>query len=941
MKNILSDIIKFILVAVFATGGFTSLNAQKKDKGIDSGIHTSLYYSDKAEDLENANSWEAAKRIIDEGLKHYPDDPELLYLNGKYYYFAQRDLQKARYNLVKALQENDQQLGAKRVLVDVEQDSRHYSSAICYINELLEQQPYDRDLWRRKIDLYRKTGNKVEAEAALERLARIYPNDTIIRRELQVLSRENWNKRLSSTTLAERAATLEGLVNSEPDNLDYYMELSDVYIKMGDYQKSLNTAKRGLNRFPKNAWLVRRVANLMSEEGLYSRALMFLKENQQTGVIYDNMLRDAANDARMKDPYEMYGRLYLATGDRDALNYLLNTSLTRGYYDDALEYLSQAYKLEGRTVSLLIKEYELQKRMGNQGKAEVLLNELFSKNPKDDDLRGEYVAMQMALATIDEEQQDWPRAYERLTNASKSMEIGSDQWIATIARRINILGIMGRDDEARRLYAEASVDDPVNRGRFAAAYQDIVAKQIKQYIEDEKYESAYRLGQNLLGTIYDSEVGLRTCINMAQTLKLNDQFYKYAELGYEYYPDQPYFIIKQGVALQQQGRYAKALKILNPQKPGELYPTQQLINPYAGITEDFATLLIRNKMPDLAIEKIDEALKFDPDNTELGFLKGLAYEQLKEYGKAYNFQTRNYIPNNAEQEEWIQHWRYLNFRSLKNHFDLSYTSGFFDNRSENLSTIAHMYSLAELSYSHLWKNTTLTIGANYKGTDGYSGFGYYETGGSGIEGWAELSQMLPHGWNMTLSGAYGTKFFNKASANLSFTAYLQKGWSLGLKGSYRLTPPVFLYDKDKAWDGDYKRRNLLMVGPRISKEWERVGLHLYADLISLDFVKDFYYNISLKSKFFVNNDGVSSVGASVGMGSFPELAFFDQSTMNGISNRNAMVGVDGNYLITKNLYVSLAGAWNTYYSPVFTEEGKPVDSYRNIYSISLSLHIAF
>lgn len=941
--SIIYNFIKPVLLTwlIFFMGTVSVSAASKEEEGLKGEIHTSLYYSSRAEDLENSNSWEAAKRLIDEGLKHYPNDPELLYLNGRYYYYAQRNLQKSRYNLVKALQENDQEYGARRLLIDVEEDSRHYSSAICYINELLEQQPYDRDLWRRKIALYRKTGNKVEAEDALARLARIYPNDTIIRRELSLLSRENWNRRLSTTTLAEKAATLEGLVNNEPDNLDYYMELSDVYIKMGDYASSLNTVKRGLTQFPGNSWLVRRAANLMSEQGLYTRALMFLKENRQGGTYYNNMLREAANDARLKDPYEMYGRLYDATGDKDALTYLLNISLSRGYYDDALRYLNEAYKLEGRTSNLLIKEYELQKRMGHQGKAEVLLNELLGQNPLDDELKDEYITMQLTLATLDEEQQDWQGAYDRLTNATNAMHPGNDQWVATMARRIGLLGVMGKDEEARKLYVTASVEDIDNRHRFAAAYEDIVAKAIKQYIEDERYESAFRLGQNLLGTIYNSETGLRTCINMAQTLHLDQQFYKYAQLGYDYYPDSPYFIIKQAVALQEQGRYAEALKILNPQKEGEEYPQQQLINPYAGVTEDFASMLLKNKMPDLAIEVIDNALKFDPDNTELGFLKGLAYEQLKEYGKAYQFQTHNYVPNNAEQEEWIQHWRYLNYRSLKNHFDISYTSAFYDDRGDNLSTIAHMYSLAELSYSHLWKNTTLTVGANYKGTDGYAGFGYYETGGSGVEGWAEVSQMLPRGWNMTLSGSYGTRFFNKIGANLAFTAYLRKGWSLGVKASYRLTPPIFLYDKYKSWDGTYKKRNLLMLGPRVAKEWEKVGLFLNADLISFDLIKNFYYNVSLKSKFFINNDGISSVGASIGVGSFPELTFFDQSTMNGVSNRNAMVGVDCNYLLSKNLYISLAGVWNTYYSPVFTDEGYPVDSYKNIYSITLSLHIAF
>ena len=929
-----------LLVFLFLVAPFATPQAFAK-KGDNDEFHTSLYYSSRAEDLENANSWEAAKKEIDAGLEHYPDDPELRYLNGRYYYHARHDLTKARYNLVRALQESDHHWGARRLLVDVEEDSKHYSSAICYINELLEQQPYDRGLWRRKIALYNTMGNHVEADAALERLARIYPNDTTIRRELSLLHRETWNKRLSNTNLAEQASTLEGWINQEPENLDYYLELSDIYIKMGDYDKAASAAKRGLVVHPRSPRLVQRVASLMSEQGLYTRALMYLKENRVGGRLYENAMREAANDARLRDPYDMNGRLYNQTGDKDALTYLLNTALTRGYYDDAVVYLADAYRLEGRTTDLLLKEYELQKRMGYKGQAEILLKELFAKNPLDGGLKDEYIAMQLELANIDEEQQDYEDAYDRLTLASEQMEVGSDAWAAAISRRIGLLGILGRDDEARRLYGSASVDDPIRRKRFANAYEEIISKKIKQLIEDERYAEALKMAEELLSTIYDSETALRACINMSQTLKKKQDFYKYAQKGYDFFPDQPYFIIKQAVALQEQDRYIEALNILNPQKPGEDYPRQQLINPFAGVTEDFAVMLIHNKMPDLAIYRIDMALDYDPDNTELKYLKGLAYEQLKDFKQAYDLQSRNYNPSNAEQRDWEEHMRYLKFRSYSNRLDISYTSAYYDTRDEDLASVGHMYSLASLAYSHLWKRHTMTLQTNYKASDGYNAIGGYESGGIGLEGILQWDIILNHRWSMMINGSYGTKMFNKFGGNLSFTVDVGRGWGLSLKGGFRRTLPMYLYDHHEGeWIEGYKRYNLFMVSPSVEKSWEKVKLTANVDLISLD-LTNFYYNTTLKGKFFVNDDNISSVSALIGFGSFPELTFFDQTTMNGITNMNAMVGVEGIYLITKNLYIGVGGTWNTYYNPSFTNDGYAVDSYRNIYSVNVSLHLAF
>ena len=114
-------------------------------------------------------------------------------------------------------------------MVDVEDASKHYSSAICYINELLEFQPYDRDLWRRKISLYRKLKNNLEADAALERLARIYPNDSVVRRDLMKLHRNSIEKLMKKSNAEDAAQELEKWLDMDPDNLEYYLQLMGIY----------------------------------------------------------------------------------------------------------------------------------------------------------------------------------------------------------------------------------------------------------------------------------------------------------------------------------------------------------------------------------------------------------------------------------------------------------------------------------------------------------------------------------------------------------------------------------------------------------------------------------------------------------------------------------------------------------------------------------------
>ena len=54
------------------------------------------------------------------------------------YWFHEKNYDKSRYHLVKAIDDNYNNVNAKHLLVDVEDITENYSSAICYVNELLE-----------------------------------------------------------------------------------------------------------------------------------------------------------------------------------------------------------------------------------------------------------------------------------------------------------------------------------------------------------------------------------------------------------------------------------------------------------------------------------------------------------------------------------------------------------------------------------------------------------------------------------------------------------------------------------------------------------------------------------------------------------------------------------------------------------------------------------
>lgn len=921
----------FSVAGIFTAGSKNEVEKQENAR----------YYAQRAENFEESGTWEAAKREIDEGLEYYPNDPDLRYLNGRYYYYAQGDLNQARYNLIKAIQENDQHYQAKRVLVDVEDDSKHYSSSICYINELLEFQPYDRDLWRRKIALYNKIGQRQEADEALQRLARIYPNDSIIRRDLANRTRENWNQRLQKSSLNDAAVDLESWLDIDPGNLDYYIELVNIYYNMGQTERAIGTANRGLQYFKGNQELIRKAASMMAEMGNYTRALAFLRANRNTGPFYNQLLKEAAADNRMRDPYESNGRLYEATKDNDALTYLINTSVVRGYYPDAIDYLNIAYKKFGKTPELLMKQYGLERRFGFNDKALKILEQLYEADPKDSTVMTDYADMMLTLTDHDMETEQWHDALEHISKVYKMMKPDTVKWPSVVSREIIILGHLNQLDSARNLYVQASDTMPRYRERFAYAYEEVAANRLKALIDNEEYTKALEEAQELLKIVPDSEAALRTCINMSQTLNRQDLFEYYAHLGYEKFPNSPYFIVKEAAALQQSGKNDEALALLKPDQYHDEYINPQLMNAYSGVSEEFATHLLDEKMPEEALERIDTALMYDSNNKDLLYLKGRAYEQLKDYGKAWEYQTRYYNPSNAEQQDWQQHMRYLKWRSFKDRISASYTAAYYNSSNGETNSIAHLYSIASLTYSHLTARNTYTGQISYKGRDGYRDEVNYDSGGFGLEFLFQWDHVFNHRWSGFANVSYGTKFFNLLGLNLgaSYTN-LKNGWVPSLKLGFRYTAPTYIVDKNDATQIDYKRYFIGILTPSIEKSWDRIKASASVDLIGMK--TGFYYNIGLKGKIFVNNDNVSSVGVLAGFGSFPELAFFDQTGSNTLSHTNAMVGIEGMYLVTNNFAISLNGNWNTYYYPVRLNFDQPMrDSYRNVFSINIGLHVAF
>src|SRR5690606_37404825 len=198
-----------------------SLNAQTKiainDKE-DIVTQINQFYAD--------GSWEKGKDLAYENLKKYPKDSDLKMLIGKYH-LHHKDYDKARLELNRSIRFNQENVDSRHLLVTVETETGRYSSAICYVNELLEVNPYWKGLWRKKIGLYRMQGNAIEADRLQKRINQIFPNDSVLKSDYRYQLEVQANANRKSGDMDKAIQLSKELVTEYPENINNYLNAAN------------------------------------------------------------------------------------------------------------------------------------------------------------------------------------------------------------------------------------------------------------------------------------------------------------------------------------------------------------------------------------------------------------------------------------------------------------------------------------------------------------------------------------------------------------------------------------------------------------------------------------------------------------------------------------------------------------------------------------------
>ena len=954
-------------------------------------IHLPDYYDTTVRAAFKRGNWEGGKRLLDEGLKHYPTVSVLNELAGRYYYHKQA-YDDARYYLVKALRDDNSNVEAKQLIVNVEEETRNYSSAICYVNELLEIHPYWKGLWRRKITLYRKMKNDVEADRLLQRLCQIYPNDAQLKKDL--------NYRLEQRAAAERKAgdktaaieSTRQLVSSNPKNEEYYLSLCNLLLQEGRRSEAIDVADRGVSNLPGSNRLIMKKAGILAEDSRYGEAVSFvercMKQNHsaQLSSFFGELQADAARSAAKSDPYTLYGKVYERTKSQESLDYLLNTAISRGYYDDALTYIAAERKRKGDTEDLLYKSYIVNRRMGNTQTASNMLNRLYLRNPNNkevaDELARERLKRAMEImnnggygealpmlefvtknATDSEVRES---AYSRIVTCNMQLKRYADAEKAlneyeklypnatnAVLKHADILNRSGKTEAALALLAKKynNEQDALTQAQYVNAYEEIAVPYIKKLMNLGAVSKAYQQSLQLMEIYPRSEDALRYAINASAQLKRWNEHSRLVALGRERYPEENFYVAKQAALYTTGHKYSDAQDLLLP-RVTEYIGDTLLVRANSTNSSDWAMALLDRHQTNDAMEVINTALKYDSDNRLLLYTKGLIFEAKHQYDSAYVYQ-KYYKPGYGEEASFLRHLDGLQAKNFRNGINFEYLQGRYGEQDV-------LTAVASLEYTHKIDETdSYGIRFNYAGREGAAAgtaSDEQQPGGTGIQLVGEWTHKFDELWSGTGSVGLANKYFPQIMASARLTRNFEHDWEGEIHASVRR---IDSYDKTFRWEytdsetsawvfdqWDHKHNLLLNLGAGASKTIDQWWLNGRLDLFNMK--SKMYANLMVQSKYFVLNDGKSCIQAMASIGSSPEASMIDYAMPGTFSRLNTQVGLGGQYRIHRNVTLGVLGTWLTYYNQVNTRTGtyeNPIDgvntTYKNLFNIDAQVLINF
>ncbi|UAM96735.1 hypothetical protein K8354_10370 [Polaribacter litorisediminis] len=949
-----------------------------------------LYFEEAKKDVAEENFAKAAKMSW-RGLQISPEDLDLKTLLGKSNMQMGR-YDTARYVLKQVYYRRRKDIDILSYLVSIEETTKRYSDAICFVNELLEITPYSRGWWIRKINIYKKMGNFEEAERALKRLYQIYPEDSQIKADYNYIMLGDGVNAVKNKNFDDANEIYTTIIDNDPSNKLAYQGIITNELLKGNPEYALQYTNRALLTLKKDRELIEKKIGLLETLGRHEEAIVYIqtelkgpefKEIQETTLPY--LMQQSADFNEYNDPYEINKKLSELNGNSEALDYVINNALGKGYYIDAEYQLNKAIKRSPNSKKYLIKQMELYKATKNKEEYDKAVLALHEKFPTDTDLNyaynklmfdraKEYVeARQFSLAdpifkdlvsdpnfTTEAEQQifgillEEEKFDEATDQIDKLIGLEPDN-PEYLVRKSTLYQKMELFDDALNITRSLEQSYPLSE-RYPALYVEQTEAYANYLMREQRFGAALSIVEDGLIRENNNKRLLEIGINASSAIPDYEKGINYSKSALTFYPNNKNFKLKLSNIYAQNKQYEESIAVLdslktiykydrkiknslaevlwyrgkNLEEEGLIdealvnYSASDSLNPDEIYSlQRMINLHIEQKPHDEALEFINKKLEKNPNDNFLKFKKGVVFELMKQYDSAYYYQKFREVQDPFERNEWNSALNILTAAGLKNKLAATYAQASSD-------SLPFSTSMASLGYSHKY-DAVNTFGADVN----YAA----RTSGVGVQGGVNYSRVFNPTLYADVGVLLGTQFFPK------FIVYGNA--YKGLNDGYEAQAGI----RYSRLQNDANFFTLTLGG---SKTWEDIWLNAKLQLMTspaytvtettifgvdelTEFAANNYINFATQTRINISprKDYVSFI---VSFGSAPFNEQLPEGEAAFLSFSNVLVGAGYGHNISAKTVLLLNGSWINFKSPVTDSTAL---SFINQYNLSISIITKF
>ncbi|WP_146104874.1 tetratricopeptide repeat protein [Polaribacter gangjinensis] len=909
-----------------------------------------LYFEEAKKNIAENNFAKAAKMSW-RGLQISPNDLDLKILLGR----SNLQLGKydtARYVLKQVYERRRKDIDVLQYLVNLEETTKRYSDAICFVNELLEITPYSRGWWLKKINIYKEMGNFQEAERALKRLYQIYPNDTEIGRAYNDVMIGDGYEAIRNKKYDEANQIYKTIIDNNPSNKEAYQGIIANEMMKGSKENALQFTERALLELKDDLSLVEKKIGLLVELGRHGEAITYIRslDRAKFPTVYSKTLpyvmQETAVFSQYNDSYTVYKKIAEEGGGGEAMDIVINTALGKGYYIDAEYFLKKVLSRNPDNKKYLIKQMQLYKAMldtENYNKAVLNLHEKF---PDDTDITYAYNKLMYDTAkdyilgkqydkalpilndlvsspdfTKEAEQQiysillEQEKFDEATDQIDKLIELDPEN-PDYLVRKSTLYQKMQMFDDALTITRDLEAKYPLEK-----KYTDLYVSQVEEYatflMREEKFQQVLPIVEDGLTRQNNNKTLLDIAINASSAIPDYQKGINYSLSALSFYPGNKNFKLKLSNMYTLNKDYDKSVAILDSLKKIYIYD-RKIKDALAEVLFFKGKNFEDEGLADEAIKSYDSAYYLNPkDDGSLQRLINL-YITNKPNEEALEFINKKLkkTPNDnflrykkgvvfELMKEYDSAYYYQKYRVIDNPYEKQEWNIALETlRAEQLRNIIGITyakatsdslpfstSLAGLTFNRKYEKNTYGAVVNYAA----------RRLGVGVQPGINFSRILNKTMYADVGVLVGTQFFPKFILYGNAYKEFKKGYDAqaGLRFSRLQDDTNFI--------------SLLLGGGRT---WQDIVVSSKLNLMTdSDF---FYFNLMAQTRINVNTRQ-DKVTVTISGGSAP----FDNQLPEGqavfLNFSNVSVGAGYHYNISPRTILAIDGTWTNFQSNTFSE----------------------